>query len=107
MMVQKILFYMIKKTGLPEYLFNMIPQSNHQCNTGSNEDVTTFYCRTDAFKYSYLPFTILEWNKPDMQIKRSNFFLPFKNYLLKTSQTTIKPTYSIHNRIVLKFLTRS
>ena len=24
------LFYKVKKTGLPEYLFNMIPQSNHQ-----------------------------------------------------------------------------
>ena len=27
------LFYKIKKTGLPEYLFNMIPKSNHQYNT--------------------------------------------------------------------------
>ena len=44
------LFYKIKKTGLPEYLFNMIPQSNHQYNTRSIKDVTTFYCRTDAFK---------------------------------------------------------
>ena len=24
------LFYKVKKTGLPEYLFNMIPQSHHQ-----------------------------------------------------------------------------
>ena len=54
------LFYKIKKTGLPEYLFNMIPQSNHQYNTRSIEDVTTFYCRTDAFKYSYFPHTILQ-----------------------------------------------
>ena len=34
------LFYKIKKTGLPEYLFNMIPQSNHQHNPRPNEDVT-------------------------------------------------------------------
>ena len=27
------LFYKIKKTYLPEYLFNMIPQSNHQYNS--------------------------------------------------------------------------
>ena len=44
------LFFKIEKTGLPEYLFNMIPQSNHQYNTRSIKDVTTFYCRTDAFK---------------------------------------------------------
>ena len=54
------LFYKIKKTGLPEYLFNMIPKSNHQYNTRSTEDVATFYCRTDVFKYSYFPHTIFE-----------------------------------------------
>ena len=29
------LFFKIKKAGLPEYLFYMIPQSNHQYNTRS------------------------------------------------------------------------
>ena len=45
--------YTIKKTSLPEYLFNIIPQSNHQYNTRSTEDVTTFYCRIDIFKYYF------------------------------------------------------
>ena len=54
------LFFKIEKTGVPEYLFNMIPQSNHQCCTQSIEDVITFYFRTDVFKYSYFPYTILE-----------------------------------------------
>ena len=60
------LLFKIKKTGLPEYLFNMIPQSNHRYNTRSTEDVTTFYCRTDVFKYSYFPYATPEWNKLDM-----------------------------------------
>ena len=54
------LFYKIKKTGLPEYLFNMIPKSNHQYNTRSIEDVATFYCRADVIKYFYFPHTILK-----------------------------------------------
>ena len=33
------LFYKIKKTGLAEYLFNMIPKSNHQYNTRSIENI--------------------------------------------------------------------
>ena len=83
-MVQKTdCFLRLKKTGLPEYLFSMIPQSNHRYKTQSSEDVTTFYCRTDVFKYSYFPYTILEWNKLDMQIRRSESFLSFKNSLLK------------------------
>ena len=45
------LFFKIIKHGLPEYLFKLIPQSNHQYNTRTNEDITTFYCRTDVFKY--------------------------------------------------------
>ena len=68
------LFFKIEKTGLPEYLFNMIPQSNHQYNTQSIEDVTTFYRRTDVFKYSYFPHTILEWNELDMQNKKIRNF---------------------------------
>ena len=34
---------MVKKIGLPEYLFNIIPQSD-QHNTRSTEDVATFNC---------------------------------------------------------------
>ena len=51
---RRLLFKIIKH-GLPEYLFNLIPQSNHQYNIRTTEDITTFYCRTDAFKYSYFP----------------------------------------------------
>ena len=84
----------------------MISQSNHQYKTRSIEDVATFHCRKDVFKYSYFPHTILEWNKLDVQIRRSESFLSFKNSLLKTGRATSKPTYNIHNPIGLKFLTR-
>ena len=60
-------------------------------NTRSIEDVTTFYCRTDVCKYSYIPYAILEWNKLDMQIRRSASFLSFKNSLLKTGRPPAKP----------------
>ena len=57
------IFFKLKASGLPEYLFDFIPQNNHLCNTHFLEDVTTFYSRTDAFKYSFFPSTILECNK--------------------------------------------
>ena len=37
------LFFKIKKTGLPEHLFNMMPRSNHHYNTWSIEDAATDY----------------------------------------------------------------
>ena len=100
------LFYKVKKSGLPEYLFSVIPQNDKQCNTRSIEDVTAFYCRIDVVKYSYFPLTILEWNTLDMQIRRSESFLSSKISLLKIGRPTAKPTYNIHNPIGFKFLTR-
>ena len=84
----------------------MILQTDHQSNTWSIVDVTTFYCRTDAFKCSYFPHTISEWNKLDMQIRRWESFLSFKISLLKIGRPTAKPSYKIHNSMGLKFLTR-
>ena len=77
----------------------MIPQSNHQYSNRLTEDITTFYSRTDVFKCSYFPYTILEWEKLVMQTRRSD-----QNILLKTGQPTAKLTFI--NTIGLKFLTR-
>ena len=95
-----------RKLSLPEYLFNMIPQSNHQYNTRTTKDITTFYCRTDIFKYFYFPATIMAWNKCDVKLRKSESLPYFRNALLKVGQPTAKPIYNIHNPIGLKLLTR-
>ena len=84
----------------------MIPQSNHQYNTRSVENVTTFYRRTDVFRYFYFLHSILEWKKLEMQLRRSESFLSFKFFLLKICRQSAKSTYNIHNTTSLKFLTR-
>ena len=48
-----------------------LPQSNHQYNNRTTEDITTFYYRTDAFKFYYFPATIMEWNKLDVTLRNS------------------------------------
>ena len=58
-------FYKIKATGVPEYLFDLIPETNHIYDTCSSDNVTTFYSRTDVYKYSFFPYTIFEWKKLD------------------------------------------
>ena len=100
------LFFKIIKHGLPEYLFKLIPQSSHQYNTQTNEDITTFYCRTEVFKYSYFPATIMEWNKRDVTHRKSESLPYFRNALLKIGWPTSKPIYNSHNPIDLKLLTR-
>ena len=70
------------------------------------EDVTLFYSRTDAFKYSFSPSTILEWNKLERKIRQSSTLLTFRNSLLKIGRPVPKPVYNMHNPNSLKLLTR-
>ena len=75
-----VLFIKIQTTGVPEYLFDLIPETNHIYNTCSSDNVTTFYFRTDVYKYSFFPYTILEWNKLDESIQQSKTIKSFRNY---------------------------
>ena len=60
--------FKIMTIGKQEYLFDIIPKTNHLYNTHLSEDTTTFYSRTDVFKYSFFQSTISEWNKLDRRI---------------------------------------
>ena len=68
--------------------------------------VATFYSRTDAFKYSFFPSTILEWNKLERKIRQSSTLLTFRNSLLKIGRHAPKLVYNILNANSLKLLTR-
>ena len=56
-------------------------------------------------KYSFFPYTILEWNKLEKNIQ-SKTIKSFRNSLLKIGQPTPKAVYNIHNPTGLKLLTR-
>ena len=99
-------FYKIKSTGLPSYLFDLIPKSSHMYNTRSLEDAATLYSRTDIFKYLFFPSTISEWNKLDLKIRQSKTILTFQNALIKIGKPTPKPIYNVHNPVGLNLLTR-
>ena len=84
-------FFKLKTSGLPEYFFDLIPQTNNLYNAWFLEDVTTFYSRTDGFKYSFFPSTILEWNKLDRKIRQSSTLLTFRNSLLRIGGQYTEP----------------
>ena len=50
------------------YVHELLPTESHTYNTCKIENVETCYCRTDAFKYSFFPYVIVEWNKPDINL---------------------------------------
>ena len=74
-------------------------------NTRNSEDITTFQSRTETFKFSLFPWSIVEWNKLDLKIRNSSY-LVFRNYLLKRIQPLAAAVYNIHNPLRLKLLTR-
>ena len=53
-------FHKIKASGLPSYLFKLIPDTSHHYLTRSVENISTYQCRTDSFKSSFFPWTIVE-----------------------------------------------
>ena len=58
-------FHKIKTSGLPSYLFKLIPDTSHHCSTRFVKKNSTYQCRTESFKSSFFPWTIAEWNKLD------------------------------------------
>ena len=72
-------FYKIRTYNIPLYLVDLLPKRTHSYNTRNSEDITTFQSRTETFKFSFLPWSIVEWNKLDLTIRNSSY-LVFRNY---------------------------
>ena len=76
-------FFKIKTTKIPKYLYELILPESHIYNTRNSENVETYYCRTDLFKYSFFPYTIVEWNKFNINLRNVRSVQKFRNLLLK------------------------
>ena len=53
-------FHKIVSIRLPTYLSNLIPQSTHAYETRTSINIPTRQCRTDTFKHSFFPWTVVE-----------------------------------------------
>ena len=98
-------FYKIRTHNIPLYLVDLLPKRTHSYNTHNSEDITTFQSRTETFKFSFFPWSIVEWNKLDLTIRNSSY-LVFRNYLLNRIRPLATPISNIHNPLGLKLLTR-
>ena len=74
-------------------------------NSGNSDDVTTNHCRTDTFKHSFFPWTILEWNSKDLTLSKHSFKI-FRNYFRKVIRPSPNLVYDIRNQLGLRLLTR-
>ena len=98
-------FYKIKTFGLSSYHPNIIPSGFHSYNTRNSEDVAIYHYRSDTFKYSFFPWTILEWNQLHLTLHKSSYKI-FRNSLLKMIRPLPNPMNVIHIPLGLSLLTR-
>ena len=82
--------YKIKTYKIPPYLAQLLPKGIHPYNTRNSDDITTFQSRTETFKFSFFPWSIVEWNKLDLKIRNSSY-LVFRNYLIKRIRPLAAP----------------
>ena len=99
-------FYKIKTTQIPKYLYELLPTESHFYNTCHIENGETYYCSTDLFKYSFFPNVVVEWNKLDINLLNAKSFLIFRNSLLKIGRPIQNPIYNIHDPMGIKYRTR-
>ena len=98
-------FHKIKTSGLPSYLFKLIPDTSHHYLTRSVEKISTYQCRTESFKSSFFPWTIAEWNELDSKIQNLSSSA-FKEHLIKGIRPPSNSVFNIYNLIGLKYITR-
>ena len=97
-------FYKIKTTGLPYYLFSLIPNTVHSYQTRTMDNVTKYQCRTEAFQSSFFPWTITEWNSLDLQIRNLSY-TAFRKHFIDESRPMPNSVFNIHNPVGIKLLT--
>ena len=96
--------FKIKKEEAPNYLMNLIPKCNLTVRT-RNSHITIFRCRTDCFKYSFLPSTLRDWFNLDDDIRNSESMSVFKNRLLLFIRPVQNSAFNILDPKGLKLLT--
>ena len=69
------------------------------------DNVTKYQCRTEAFKSSFFPWTITEWNSLDLQIRNLSY-TDFRKQFIDELRPVPNSVFNIHNPIGVKLLAR-
>ena len=99
-------FHKFISTGLSNYLSSLIPKSTHGYQIRTLGSIPAYHCRTDTFKHSLFPWTIVTWNKIHPETQNSSLTV-FKKHLLKEICPVLHLVHNICNPNGLKLLTRS
>ena len=100
------LFYKIVNNQSPSYLFYYIPSADRIYNTRNAANVPRIKSKHTCFKNSYIPSTIIEWNKLDQDIRNAESYALFRKHLLSFIRPEANNISNVHNAKRIKLLTR-
>ena len=95
----------MNNTG-PPYLYSLIPGIITTCRTRSQAGVHQYFTRTEAFKNSFFPDVIYQWNKLDITLRNSLSISIFKNSIVRMIRPKCNSVFLVHNPVGMKFLNR-
>ena len=84
----------------------MIPTARQAYMTRHKNSVSLFNVKHDSFKISFLPSTVIEWNKLDSNIRNSESLTLFKKRILSFIRPFANSTFHCQNLKGLKLITR-
>ena len=93
------------KEEAPNYLINLVPKCETNTRTRNN-NIPTFNCRTNSFKYSFFPSTLNDWFNLDLNIRNSESISIFKSKLFSFIRSVQSNIYNIFDSKGLTFLIR-
>ena len=100
------LFYKVLENENPKYLFSLIPTRRSLYSTRNIHNITLDNTKHNFFKNSFFPSTIIEWNKLDPHLRKSENFSVFKSNILKFIRPSPNSVYNCHNPRGICLITR-
>ena len=100
------LFYKVLENENPKYLFSLIPTRRLLYSTRNIHNIPLVNTKHNFFKNSLIPSTLIEWNKLDPHLRKSENFLNFRSNILKFIRPSPNSVYNCHNPRGISLVTR-
>ena len=98
--------YKVIASQSPSYLFNGIPRKDTSHHARVSDNIPLLSSKHNFFQSSYFPAAIKEWNKLDIDIRKSDTISIFKKYIPSFIQPLPNKVSNSHNPQGLKLLKR-
>ena len=94
--------YKVIANQSPSYLFNIIPRKNTFRPTRGSNNIPLLGTRHNFFQNNYFPAAIKEWNRLDIDIRKSDSVSIFKKRILNFIRPLPNKVSNSHNPLGLK-----